>query len=138
MNVKNIETVSPPYAFEEYMHEVSPLTKEDGGGFLITFPDLPGCMSDGETIEETFANGRDAFIAWISAAIDMGKPIPKPTAKPVELIEASGQIRRAPAHKTLHARLVAMARQEGVSLNTLVLTLIAEGIGHKEKCALRG
>ena len=48
----------------EYMHEVAPLPKEDGGGFVITFPDLPGCMSDGETIEETIANGRDAFLAW--------------------------------------------------------------------------
>ena len=134
MNVKNITTVVPPYAFEEYMYEISPLAKEEGGGFLITFPDLPGCMSDGETIEEAFVNGRDAFIAWISAAVDTGKQIPRPTAKPVELIEASGKfVARLP--KTLHARLVAMARQEGVSLNTLVLTLIAESIGHKEKCA---
>ena len=134
MKVKKIKPIAPPYAFEEYMHEISPLTKEDGGGFLITFPDLPGCMSDGETIEEAFANGRDAFIAWISAAIDMGKPIPKPAAKPVELIEASGKfVARLP--KTLHARLVAMARQEGVSLNSLVLTLISESIGHKEKCS---
>ena len=28
---------------------VSPLSEEDGGGYLIEFPDLPGCMSDGET-----------------------------------------------------------------------------------------
>ena len=64
MSVKKVKPIEPPYRFEEYMHEVAPLTKEDGGGFVITFPDLPGCMSDGETIEETIANGRDAFLAW--------------------------------------------------------------------------
>ncbi|MCM2359691.1 MAG: type II toxin-antitoxin system HicB family antitoxin [Geobacteraceae bacterium] len=134
MKVKKVKAIEPPYRFEEYMHEIAPLAKEDGGGFLITFPDLPGCMSDGETIEEAIANGRDAFAAWISAAADMGRPIPKPAAKPVELIEASGKfVARLP--KTLHARLVARAKQEGVSLNTLVLTFIAEGLGHKETCA---
>lgn len=130
MNVKKVKPIEPPYRFEEYMHEVAPLPKEDGGGFVITFPDLPGCMSDGETIEETIANGRDAFIAWISATADMGKPIPMPAAKPVELIEASGKfVARLP--KSLHARLVAKAKQEGVSLNTLVLTYIAEGLGNQ-------
>jgi len=131
MSVKKIKPAEPPYRFEEYMHETAPLTEADGGGFIITIPDLPGCMSDGETIEEAVANGRDAFHAWISAAIDMGRPIPKPTAKPVELVEASGKfVARLP--KSLHARLAARARQEGVSLNTLVLALIAEGLGHRE------
>jgi len=88
MSIKKIKPVSPPHAFEEYMHEISPLSAEDGGGFLITFPDLPGCMSDGATVEEAIANGKDAFSAWIAAATDMGKPVPKSTAKPVELIEA--------------------------------------------------
>jgi predicted RNase H-like HicB family nuclease len=50
MSVKKIKAIEPPYKFEEYMHEITPLSKEDGGGFLITFPDLPGCMADGETI----------------------------------------------------------------------------------------
>lgn len=34
---------------EDYPIEVRPLAEEDGGGFLATFPDLPGCMADGET-----------------------------------------------------------------------------------------
>jgi antitoxin HicB len=133
MSVKKIKAVKPPYKFEEYMHEITPLPEEGGGGFLITFPDLPGCMADGESIEETITNGRDAFAAWISAVVDMGRPVPKPTAKPVELIEASGKfVARLP--KSLHARLTARAKKEGVSLNTLVLALIAEGLGHREVC----
>src|ERR1039457_1823789 len=101
MSVKKIKAIEPPYKFEEYRHEISPLSQEDGGGFLITFPDLPGCMADGETIEEAVTNGRDAFAAWISAVADMDKPVPKPTAKPVELIEASGKfVARLP--KSMH------------------------------------
>ncbi len=34
------------------------LLPEEGGGYLIEFPDLPGCMSDGETLEEAIENGR--------------------------------------------------------------------------------
>ena len=130
MSIKKINPVEPPYCFESYMHEMTPLPEEEGGGFVITFPDLPGCMSDGETIDEAIANGRDAFSACISALIDMGRPVPPPSARPVELmeLEASGKfIMRVP--KGLHARLAARAKREGVSLNTLVLTYAAEGLG---------
>ncbi|WCE92953.1 type II toxin-antitoxin system HicB family antitoxin [Acidithiobacillus ferriphilus] len=121
--------MDPPYSFEAYPHVLEPLTVDDGGGYLITFPDLPGCMSDGETIEEAIANGRDAFSAWMSARIHMGKPIPKPTwhgenRAPVRLMQ------RLP--RSLHASLVARARAEGTSLNTLVTMLLAEGLGRRE------
>lgn len=133
MSVKKIKQVNPEHRFEEYMHEVVPLPECEGGGFLITFPDLPGCMSDGETIEETMANGRDAFDSWVSAAIDAGRAVPKPLARPAELIEASGRfVARLP--KSLHSRLAARAREEGVSLNTLAIAFIAEGLGHRGAC----
>jgi predicted RNase H-like HicB family nuclease len=51
----------------EYPFEIRPLAQDEGGGWLITYPDLPGCMSDGETPEEAIANGRDAVIAWLKA-----------------------------------------------------------------------
>jgi len=65
--------------FEDYPFQITPLTEEDGGGFLITFPDLPGCMSDGETYAEAIENGRDAFKAWMGAYIEDGNDIPKPS-----------------------------------------------------------
>lgn len=43
-----------------YPFEITLLDEEDGPGYLITFPDLPGCMSDGATVEEAVANGADA------------------------------------------------------------------------------
>lgn len=120
--------VEPPYPFEAYAHVVEPLTEDDGGGYLITFPDLPGCMSDGETEMEAVANARDAFSAWMSARVHIGKPIPKPTrhgesAEPVRLMQ------RLP--RSLHANLVARAKVEGTSLNTLVTMLLAEGLGKR-------
>lgn len=129
MSVKKIKPVTPPYPFEAYGHIITPLSDEDGGGYMITFPDLPGCMSDGETMEETLANGRDAFNSWIAAQMDMHRQIPAPThydeeGKPVKFVQ------RLP--RSLHASLQARAKAEGVSLNTLVLTLIAEGLGMRE------
>jgi len=55
------------------------LPEEEGGGYLIEFPDLPGCMSDGKTIEEAITNGIDALRGWIEAIRAEGHPIPEPT-----------------------------------------------------------
>lgn len=122
--------VESPYPFEAYSHIVEPLTAEDGGGFLITFPDLPGCMSDGESEAEAVAHARDAFSVWMSARADMGKPIPSPTCHG-ETAEPVRMMQRLP--RSLHARLVARAKGEGTSLNTLVTMLLAEGIGRIEQ-----
>lgn len=134
MSIKQIKPVTPPAAFEAYGHVISPLSAEDGGGYMITFPDLPGCMSDGETMEEVLANGRDAFNSWIAAQVDMGRQIPTPThfdeeGKPVKFVQ------RLP--RSLHASLQARAKAEGVSINTLVLALIAEGLGRRETKATK-
>lgn len=66
--------------FEDYPHEIRPLSREDGGGYLITFPDLPGCMSDGDTPEEALENGKDAFQGWIAAAEMEKAPVPRPSS----------------------------------------------------------
>lgn len=67
--------------FEDYTHEIRPLSQEEGGGYLITFPDLPGCMSDGDTPEEVLENGKDAFQCWITAAEMENAPIPGPSTR---------------------------------------------------------
>jgi antitoxin HicB len=62
----------------EYPFEIRPLSKDEGGGYSISFPDLPGCWSDGATPEEAIANGRDAQRAWLSVAQEFGGWPPKP------------------------------------------------------------
>jgi antitoxin HicB len=63
----------------EYPVIIQPLSLEDGGGFIAIVPDLPGCMSDGETPGEALVNVQDAIAAWIEAARDMGRKVPRPS-----------------------------------------------------------
>lgn len=58
---------------------IEPLPADEGGGFAAIVPDLPGCMSDGDTPEEAIANARDAIMTWIEAAHDLGRPVPEPS-----------------------------------------------------------
>jgi antitoxin HicB len=60
---------------------VEPLPAEEGGGFLATAPDLPGCMSDGETPEEALRSVQDAIAEWIEEARRLGREVPKPSRK---------------------------------------------------------
>lgn len=108
---------------DKYPFLIRHLSNKEGGGFLIEFPDLPGCMSDGDTIEEAIANGRDAALCWLETAKEAGWVIPAPETQ-------SGKwVQRVP--KSLHNTLVLQAKNEGVSLNTLVVSMIAEGLGKR-------
>ncbi|HEX5277716.1 MAG TPA: toxin-antitoxin system HicB family antitoxin [Fluviicoccus sp.] len=111
----------------EYPFEIRPLGTEEGGGFLITYPDFDMCVSDGETIEEAIANGQHALEATVAALVAAGLPVPQPNSY---LGKASGKfVVRVP--KTLHARLASRSRREGVSLNTLVVSYLAAGMEHE-------
>lgn len=63
----------------DYPVLIEPLAAEDGGGYLATVPDLPGCMSDGETRELAARNIGDAIEAWIEEAQALGREIPSPS-----------------------------------------------------------
>ena len=47
----------------------------DEGGFVVSYPDLPGCITCGETVESAVANAQDAKRAWLEAALEDGIPI---------------------------------------------------------------
>ena len=115
-----------------YPFTVRQLGEDEGGGYLIEFPDLPGCVSDGDSIEEAIENGVDAVDSWIATAAQFGDPIPPPGSTE----NYSGRwVQRVP--KGLHARLVGRARKEGVSLNTLVTTMLTERLGRIEAAPRR-
>ena len=63
---------------EDYEVRISALSEEDGGGFVAVVPELPGCMSDGETPQEALTNVRDAIASWMDAAEALGRTIPAP------------------------------------------------------------
>ena len=113
-----------------YPFEIRPLPENEGGGFLISYPDLPGCISDGSTPEEAIKNGIDAAKSWLETAKEFNDPIPAPGES------SSGKfITRIP--KSLHARLVARAKQEGVSMNALVISYISECLGKRDALGRR-
>jgi antitoxin HicB len=62
-----------------YRFTIRPLSEDEGGGYPIELPDRPGCMSDGETIEEAIMGGLDAMPGWTLAMRAEGNPIPAPT-----------------------------------------------------------
>ena len=47
--------------------------------FGVVFPDLPGCFSAGDTLDEALEQAEVAAEAWIDAALDDGLPIPPPS-----------------------------------------------------------
>ena len=59
-----------------YPIAIEPRTKDTEYGVVI--PDLPGCFSAGDTLEEAIAGAEEAGLAWIDEALDAGKPVPQP------------------------------------------------------------
>ena len=97
--------------------EVRPLSAEEGGGYLVTFPELPGCMSDGETIEEAIINATDAEKEWLLASNDWDKTTEK----------AGRFVTRMP--QWIYRGLQYNAVREGVSMNTLIVSMLARELG---------
>jgi len=60
-----------------------PIAIETGTGataFGVAIPDLPGCFSAGDTLDEAIDNAEAAATLWIDAALDAGHAIPKPSS----------------------------------------------------------
>ena len=58
------------YLSTDYQMEI--IKDQDGGGYVVYYPDLPGCITCAETIEEALKNAVDAKKAWLEAAIEDG------------------------------------------------------------------
>lgn len=93
----------------------------DEGGYTATVPDLPGCMSFGETVEAALRGLKEAKELWFEGRIEAGEDIPEPT----RIEDYSGKfVVRIP--RSLHRSLDNEARKEGVSLNQHVLYILSE------------
>ena len=55
---------------------------EEEGGYTVTVPALPGCVTQGETLEEAIAMARDAIQGYIEALAKDGLPIPEEREHP--------------------------------------------------------
>ena len=91
------------------------------GGYTISFPDLPGCVTCGETIEQAVDNGKEAKRLWLEAAIEEGISIPEPD----NLEKYSGQFKlRIP--RSPHRSLAEHSKREGISMNQYCLYLLTK------------
>ncbi len=94
---------------------------KDEGGFVVSFPELPGCITCGNTIESAVANAIDAKKAWLETAIEEGIQIQEPD----DLEEYSGQFKlRIP--RSLHRSLSEHSKREGISMNQYCVYLLSK------------
>ena len=112
---------------DQYMklpYKIEVIPDVDDGGYGVCIPDLPGCVSTGETIGEAISNIEGAKREWITAAVEDGLTIPEPSPES-DLSSYSGQFKlRIP--KSLHRSLSEHAKKEGISMNQYCLYLLTK------------
>jgi antitoxin HicB len=121
-----------PKTLEEYLRlpYTIILRRDPQDGIVVArVEELSGCSAHGDSEEEALTNIRDSMADWIADCLEVGDPVPEP-AEEVEL--PSGKwLQRVP--RSLHLKLIRLAQQEGVSLNQLVTTALAEAAGAKQQ-----
>ena len=106
------------YMMMNYRMEI--VEDRDEGGYVVSFPDLPGCITCGQTIESAVANAMDAKKAWLEAAIEDNIEIQEPDG----LEDYSGQFKlRIP--RSLHRLLAEHSKREGISMNQYCVYLLS-------------
>lgn len=101
---------------------------EGNSGWVAEIEELPGCMSQGGSVEEAVDNLSDAMVAWISVALEDGTAVPEPRA----LNSHSGRLLlRMP--KGLHSALAAEASAEEVPLNGFIVSVLAGAVGWRSR-----
>lgn len=107
----------------EYMampYRMEIVEDKEEGGFVASYPELPGCITCGETIESAAATALDAKKAWLEAALEEGIEIREPES----LEDYSGQFKlRIP--RSLHRSLAEHAKREGISMNQYCVYLLS-------------
>ena len=93
----------------------------DEGGFVASYPDLPGCITCGETEEEALKNALDAKKAWLEAALEENIEIPEPDS-----LEAYSVQFKLRLPRSLHRALAEHSQREGISMNQYCVYLLAK------------
>lgn len=103
-------------------YKIEVVEDKEEGGYALSCPELKGCITCAESIEEGFKMIEDAKKCWFTACIEDRIPIPEPN----DINEYSGQFKlRMP--KSLHKTLAERSRQEGISMNQYCLYLLSSG-----------
>ena len=101
-----------------YKMEITPDLEE--GGYVISYPDLPGCLTCVDSLDEIAEYAEDCRKTWLEGMLADGADIPEPS----EAGMYSGQFKlRLP--KSLHKALAIKAKEEGVSMNQYCVYLLS-------------
>ena len=123
MKNKELQRKIEEYLKKPYRIEIEP---DPDGGYVAWIKELPGCITYGETLEETLELLEEAKRLYIETALEDGRELPAPLSER----QYSGRfLLRIPP--SLHERLVEMAEDEGISLNALVNNLISSALSEK-------
>ncbi|MGD0467375.1 MAG: type II toxin-antitoxin system HicB family antitoxin [Terriglobales bacterium] len=101
------------------------LRKDEENDWIARVEELPGCVAHGESVAEALEHLEEIKTAWIDDAIESGETVPEP--RPQEDLPSGKWLQRVP--RSLHKGLAEIAAKEGVSLNQLVTTVLAEAVG---------
>ncbi|HLO84747.1 MAG TPA: type II toxin-antitoxin system HicB family antitoxin [Nostocaceae cyanobacterium] len=120
LNQTNKQIENPSLEYYLSLQYAVTLYPDPEGGYVAQIKDLPGCLTQGETLEETMTNINEARELWIETAFEAGDNIPLPSTDD----SYSGKLMlRMP--KSLHRRLAETAEREGVSLNQYIVSLLS-------------
>lgn len=89
---------------------------EDGGGYTVEVPDLPGCVTEGRDLAEALFMAQDAASGWVLTELEDGRPAPKASdASGIDVgepgaLEAGRRIRSG---RVRHVAAIRLARRAG-------------------------
>lgn len=101
------------------------LRRDEEGDVVARIEELPGCISHGANEAEALKNLREMQKLWLDDCMATGHPIPEPEND--EPLPSGKWVQRVP--RSLHRRLAELASVEGVSLNQLVTSMLAQQLG---------
>lgn len=106
---------------------------DEDGDFVAQVLEFPGCVTHGSTREEALARLQEVKDLWVQERLESGYTVPEP--RPEESLPSGKWVQRVP--RGLHYRLAELARKEGVSLNQLVTSILAEAVGLRKAAGSR-
>ncbi len=101
------------------------LRPDEQGDLVARIDELPGCSAHGKSPAEALEALEEAKGLWITDCIEAGDTVPEPAKE--EALPSGKWVQRVP--RSLHRKLAGLAKREGVSLNHLVTSILAEAVG---------
>lgn len=101
------------------------LRRDEENDVIARIEELPGCIAHGSDEAKAIENLREMQRLWLEECVENGHDVPVPA--PESVLPSGKWVQRVP--RSLHQRLVQMAKHENVSLNQLVTSLLSQAAG---------